>query len=143
MKKIGEKEKNNSGKRNILVMDDEEIIRELMSQLLSRLGYNVSVVKDGAEAIENYQQAKDCGNPYEVVILDLTIREGMGGREAIQKLIEIDPDVKGIVTSGGGLDDPVITEYKKYGFKGVVIKPFTRHELSEILTQVLMETDIK
>lgn len=142
MKNTEQKEKVDPGKINILVMDDDKIIRDMMEQMLIRLGYSGAVVRDGAEAIEFYQKAKECGKPYDVVILDLTVRGGMGGKEAIEKLAEIDPHVKGIVTSGGP-EDPVITEYKKYGFKGVVVKPFTINELNEKLTEVMMESDIK
>jgi CheY-like chemotaxis protein len=138
MKNTDEKEKPNLGKGNILVMDDEKIIREMMDQMLSRLGYNVAVARDGAEAVECYQKAKDCGKPYDIVILDLTVKEGIGGREAIRRLIEIDPNVKGIVTSGG-FDDPGIKEYKEYGFKGIVMKPYSINELSKILNKMMME----
>lgn len=142
MKNTDGKEKLKPAKGNILVMDDEKIIRDMIEMMLSRLGYRSAVVRDGAEAIEFYQKAKDCGTPYDVVILDLTIPGGMGGSEAIQRLAEIDPNVKGIVTSGGP-NGPVINEYKKYGFKSVVVKPFTVDELGEKLTEVMMETYMK
>jgi len=120
----------------ILVMDDEEIIREMLSNLLSVIGYKVTLAKDGVEAIERYTEAKNLGQPFDAVILDLTIRGGMGGREAIKKLIEIDPDVKAIVSSGYATD-PIMADYKKHGFSAVVTKPYSAGELERTLRSIL------
>jgi nitrogen-specific signal transduction histidine kinase len=129
-------EKPLTGEGRILVMDDEKMIINLSGLLLNRLGYEAQFANDGSEAIEMYKKAMESGKPFRAVILDLTIRGGMGGKETIQNLIEIDPQVKGIVASGYS-DDPVMKDYEKYGFKGVVVKPYSMHELGENLNWVL------
>jgi len=124
------------GRGRILVMDDEEMIRHLAGELLNYLGYEVSFTKEGGKAVEIYKEAMQSGEPFDAVILDLTIRGGIGGKEAIRKLMEIDPHVKGIVSSGYS-DDSVMTDFEKYGFKGVVAKPYSVHEVSRVLDEVL------
>jgi len=124
------------GKGRILVMDDEKMIRHLAGEILSYLGYKVSFSKDGAKAIEMYKDAMESGEPFDAVILDLTVRGGMGGKEAIRKLMEIDPHVTGIVSSGYS-DDSVMTDFEKYGFKGVVAKPYSVNEVSVVLDEVI------
>lgn len=127
-----------SKKGRVLVMDDEKMIRDLAGELLSRLGYEVGFARDGLEAIRLYKEARDAGSPFNAVVLDLTVRGGMGGKEAIEKLLKIDPDARGIVSSGYS-DDPVMTDFGHYGFCGVVSKPYTVLELSEALNQVMGE----
>ena len=129
-------EKPVSGTGKILLMDDEKMIRDFAILVLNRLGYEAEVSMDGAEAIEQYKKAKESGESFDVVILDLTNQFGMGGKEAIQKLIKIDPDVKGIVSTGYS-DDPVITNFKKYGFCGILTKPYTMNELSMTLKEII------
>jgi len=124
------------GEGKILVMDDEQMIRELAGEILWYLGYEVQFARDGEEAVALYKAALKTARPFDAVILDLTVRGGMGGKEAIQKLIEIDPEVKGIVTSGYS-DDPGMTDFKKYGFRGVAAKPYTLEELGEQLSRVM------
>lgn len=131
-------EKALTGKGKILVMDDEEMIRKMLSQMVSRLGYEAAFSKEGAEAIEIYKKAKESGEPFDAVLLDLTVRGGMGSKDAIEKLIEIDPEVKGVVSSGHS-DDPVMTDFRAYGFKGAMNKPFGKNELSKMLNKVIME----
>jgi PAS domain S-box-containing protein len=123
-------------KGRILVMDDEEIIRKLLDDVLTRAGYEVVLTKNGAEAIDRYTEAKESGQPIDAVILDLTIPGGMGGEEAMKKLLQIDPEVKGIVSSGYA-NDPVMAEYKKHGFSAMVAKPYKMSELRETLHSVL------
>ena len=134
--KAPEKEKLVLGKGRILVMDDEKMVIKITGHILNRLGYDASFSKDGAQAIEMYKKAMELQNPFDAVILDLTIRGGMGGKEAIKCLTEIDPNIKAIVSSGYS-DSPVVTDYKKYGFSGVVAKPYSINELSEKLNEVL------
>ena len=124
------------GEGKILVMDDDPMIRELAGEILWHLGYEVEFANDGNEAVALYQKSMVSAKPFDAVILDLTVRGGMGGKEAIQKIIAIDPDVKGIVSSGYS-DDPGMTDFKQYGFSGVVAKPYTLAELGEKLNQVL------
>jgi nitrogen-specific signal transduction histidine kinase/CheY-like chemotaxis protein len=116
----------------VLLMDDEEFIREIANELLSHLGYEVDLAVDGKEAIDLYRKSMESGKPYDVVIMDLTIPGGMGGMETIVELKKIDPDVKAIVSSGYA-NDPILADYKKYGFMGMVPKPYKIEELSKAL----------
>ncbi|MFC1986654.1 ATP-binding protein, partial [Chloroflexota bacterium] len=120
------------GKGRILVMDDEETIREFLYAELTEVGYEVQLTNDGVEAIEQYSEAKKTGKSFDAVILDLTVPGGMGGKEAIKKLLEIDPKVKAIVSSGYATD-PIMAEYKKYGFKAMVTKPYSIEQLEKTL----------
>jgi PAS domain S-box-containing protein len=122
----------------ILVMDDEEDIRELLGSVLGEVGYEVEFTREGAEAIEQYVEAKDSGQPFDAVILDLTVPGGVGGKEVIEKLLEIDPEVKAIVSSGYSTD-PIMADFRKYGFRGVIAKPYKIGELKEIVRRVITE----
>ncbi len=125
-----------TGRGRILVMDDEASLRKMVGRMLKMLGYESGFAKDGAEAIRMYKEAKDSEKPYNAVILDLTIPGGMGGKEAFQKLLEIDPEVKAIVSSGYS-DDPVLANFQEYGLKGVIPKPFESRSLGKVLNEVL------
>jgi PAS domain S-box-containing protein len=131
-------EKAVEGHGRILVMDDEEIVREVAVQMLSVLGYQVEGSTNGEETIELYLKARDAGQPYDAIIMDLTIPGGMGGKETIAKLREIDSSVKAIVSSGYA-NDPIMAEYEKYGFNGVAPKPYGVQELGSIIQKVLSE----
>lgn len=124
------------GRGRILAMDDEDMIRDLIRHMLHRMGYEAEVACDGEQAIHLYRRALEAGEPFDVVILDLTIPGAMGGKEALKKLLEMDPDVKAIVSSGYS-NDPIMSNYKNYGFCGVVAKPFNMQNLSEALNEVL------
>lgn len=123
-------------KRKILVMDDEVMIQRLVQQMLHHMGYDVVLAKDGEDAIGLYQQAIEAGQPFDAVILDLTIPGGMGGKDAIGRLREIDANVKAIVSSGYSID-PVMSSYEEYGFSGVVEKPYNLQKLAETLKEIL------
>jgi len=129
-------EKINRGKGNVLVMDDEEAIREIMKDILNMLGYNVITANDGAEAIEKYNKAIDTDGSIDLVIMDLTIPGGMGGKETITKLLKINPGVKAIVSSGYS-NDPVMADFKKHGFKGTIAKPYRVDEVGKIVNMVI------
>ena len=133
---VPEKGKLVLGKGRILVMDDEKMVIKITGHLLNRLGYDASFSKDGAQAVKMYKKAMESGNPFDAVILDLTVRGGMGGKEAIKRLIEMDPKIKAIVSSGYS-NSPVMTSYKDYGFIGVIAKPYNINELSRKLNEVL------
>ena len=126
------------GRGKILVMDDEEMIREMLNQMLPPAGYEVELTKDGVEAIERYRQAKESGHPFDAVIIDLTVPGGMGGREAIKKLLEIDAGVKAIVSSGYATD-PVMANYKEYGFTDIVTKPYSVGDVEKVLRNIINE----
>ena len=128
-----------TGTGRILVMDDEEIIRALTHDILTTLGYDVEVTAEGRDAVEIYKKARESGRPFDVVIMDLTIPGGLGGKEAIQEILKIDPGVKGIVSSGYS-DDPVMADYKRYGFAAVVAKPYGIRELSEVVHDVITKS---
>ncbi|MBZ0158473.1 MAG: PAS domain S-box protein [Alphaproteobacteria bacterium] len=122
----------------VLFMDDEEGIREIARSILQSVGYIVEVAEEGAAAIDLYRNARESGNPFDVVIMDLTIPGAMGGREAMQKLREIDPQVKAIVSSGYS-HDPVMANYREYGFREVILKPYTAKELSDAVHKVVSD----
>jgi len=120
----------------VLIMDDEYTIRTMLSKYLKNLNYEVLTVADGNEAIHLYESLRNIGKPFNVVIMDLTIPGGMGGEETIKKLLEIDPGVKAIVSSGYA-NDPIVANHNKYGFTGVLAKPFEIHELDETIQKVI------
>ncbi|PYK69070.1 MAG: hypothetical protein DME45_04080 [Verrucomicrobia bacterium] len=123
--------------QRILVMDDEEGIRELTSQLLNTLGYEVTAVTDGVEAINTYERAMRRGENFQAVILDATIRGGMGGLATIARLRNIDPSVVAIICSGYS-DEAALAEFLQYGFRGALPKPFTRRDLADVLQRACM-----
>jgi PAS domain S-box-containing protein len=124
-----------SGTGFILIMDDEAFIRTLLAEMLKKMGYESALAKDGAEALVKYGQAMKSGRPFDAVILDLTVPGGMGGKETIAKLTEMDRHVKAIVSSGYS-HDPVMSNYKAHGFMGAVKKPYVIKELSEVLKKI-------
>ncbi|CAK8718884.1 histidine kinase [Candidatus Electrothrix laxa] len=116
----------------IMVMDDDLMLRNLARSQLAALGHDAVLVKDGAEAISTYLEIQESDHPIDLVILDLTIPGGMGGKETAQKLLQLDPEVKLIVASGYS-NDPVMAEYSEYGFRAAVAKPFTLKELRKAI----------
>jgi CheY-like chemotaxis protein len=117
-------------------MDDEEAIRQLAHDILTPCGYQVVIAKDGAEAIELFKKAKKSRRPFHAVILDLTVPGGMGGKETIEKLLAIDRNVKAIVSSGYS-NDPIMADFREYGFRAVVAKPYDIRELAAIVHRVI------
>jgi PAS domain S-box-containing protein len=128
----------NRGKGRVLVMDDEEMVREITKSMLEECGYLVECAKNGSEAVELYVRRLREGTPFAVVIMDLTIPGEVGGREAITSLLQIDPKAKAIVSSGYATD-PVMANYREYGFSGVLSKPYRVEEMSEVLQEVLKD----
>jgi signal transduction histidine kinase/FixJ family two-component response regulator len=124
------------GEGRILVMDDEELIRKTTCRILSEVGYEVESVKNGNGAIDLYLEAKLSARPFDLVIMDLTIPGGLGGKEAIKELFKLAPEAKVIVSSGYS-DDPIMEDFKKYGFKGAVVKPYNITELRRVIHEVL------
>jgi len=121
---------------SILIMDDEELVLEMAADMMRELGYSVDTARHGEEAVAKYKKACKSGAPYDAVIMDLTIPAGMGGKEAVKRLLKVDPDVRAIVSSGYS-NDKVLSNYKDYGFVGMAAKPYTLAELSEVLSNVL------
>jgi len=126
------------GGGRVLVMDDEEDIRNVTQAILEEAGYTVESVANGSEAIDLYLQRKEQGAPFSAVILDLTIPGGVGGKEVIEKLRSFDPDLKAIVSSGYSTD-PIMANYRDYGFSAVLSKPYRTQEMIEILRELLTE----
>jgi len=125
-----------SGQGKILVMDDDEAVRAVTVQMLAQLGFSTITACNGNEAMELYEAAMESEDPFDGVIVDLTIRGGMGGKETVRRLLEIDPDIKAIVSSGYS-NNPVMANFQAYGFKGVIKKPFNIRELSECMLNII------
>jgi PAS domain S-box-containing protein len=123
------------GEGKILFMDDEANVRQTAGEMLTFLGYDVEFAKDGTEAIRLYEDALNSERPFDVVITDLTVRGGMGGKRAVRELIQIHPNVKVIVSSGYSYD-ALLSDYDKYGFSGVIAKPYRLQELGEVLSRI-------
>ncbi len=121
---------------HVLLMDDEEAIRSMAAQLLKRIGFVVETVEDGAAAVEAYQAAMTEGRPFDLVIMDLTVPGGMGGMEAMRRLLEIDPQVRAIVSSGYS-SDPVMCDFRAHGFSGMIPKPYRITDFAKVIRQVL------
>lgn len=129
------KKKIHSGCGNILIMDDDAGILKTLARNLAKMGYKTSCVQDGKEAIALYREAHQSGQSFHLVFLDLTVAGGMGGAKAMRELFKIDPDVK-VVVSSGYANDPIMTKFKDYGFCGVLPKPYTRDQISELLARI-------
>jgi PAS domain S-box-containing protein len=125
-----------AGRGKVLFMDDEELVRETAGDMLGYMGYDVAFARDGNEAIQIFEKARGSDSPFDVVIMDLTIPGGMGGKEAVLRLLEIDPGVRAIVSSGYS-SDPIMANYRQYGFVGVVAKPYKIKDLGEALKKVI------
>lgn len=143
-KKIDKKRESDNiiynGKGKVLVLDDDNTIRELISTMLGSLGYDVTTVADGTEVIKQYKEALDSNSPYDVVIMDLTVPGGIGAKETIDILKELDPKVKAIVSSGYS-NDHIVSEYEKYGFKGAITKPYGIKELCSVINNTIIMSD--
>jgi PAS domain S-box-containing protein len=126
------------GKGRILFMDDEIGIRNTIEDVIKHLGYSVKMTSDGEEMIKLYRESYNSGEPFDAVIMDLTVPGGLGGKDAINNLKEIDPNVKAIASSGYS-NDPVMAQYEKFGFKGILVKPFNIHDVGNVLKKVLSE----
>ena len=126
------------GKGKILVMDDDETVIDITIKMLEEIGYEVAFARDGAEALELYKTAGESGHPFNAAIMDLTIPGGMGGKEAVKRLYEIDPGVKAIIASGYA-NNPVMVEFRKYNFCGAIVKPYQIDELNEVLHEIIGE----
>jgi CheY-like chemotaxis protein len=122
----------------VLFMDDEEPILRMAGKLMGRMGLEFESAQDGMAAIESYRRAKDAGRPFDLVVMDLTIPGGMGGREVISVLREFDPGVKAIVSSGYS-SDLAMADFAKHGFRAMVAKPYDIAELTATIQRVLAE----
>lgn len=128
------------GRGNILVMDDDDLIRDLAGELLTMLGYEVTFARNGAEAVVLYQRAVRLGKPFDVAIMDLTIPGGLGAKEAVEKMLQIDPNIKAVVSSGYSTD-PIMTGFAEHGFVGALPKPYNANDLSRLLQRIMSPND--
>lgn len=123
---------------DILLMDDEAAVRKVGAALLQQLGYRVTLAVDGADAIACYTEAMQRGQPFDLVILDVTVPGAMGGKECMERLHELDPHIRAIVSSGYSTD-PVMADHVRHKFAGVIAKPYKLDELSDTVCRVLQE----
>jgi CheY-like chemotaxis protein len=125
-----------TSKGKVLLMDDEQIILDVTQEVLKFLGYEVMFAREGAAAIELYKNEKSAGVPFDVVILDLSVPDGMGGKETIGLLKALDPEVKAVVSTGYA-NDPAVLDFASYGFSGKLTKPYKITDLKNILIQLI------
>ena len=124
------------GQGKILLLDDEKVVREVAEIILEELGYSVTSVCEGQKAVDVYLKHLKIDEPFDAVIMDLTIRGGMGGITAVKLILEADPDAKVIVSSGYS-NDPVLADPEKYGFMGMIAKPYELEEVGRKLKEIL------
>ena len=130
-----------TGTGRVLVVDDEEAIRTLVNFTLTRLGYQVMQAETALEGVNLYRIQLEKGERFDAVILDLTLPGGMGGKEALKKLIELDPTVNAIVSSGYATD-ATMSRYQDFGFRGVIAKPYEAAELGKIVHDVISTSHV-
>lgn len=122
----------------IMIMDDEELVREMITTMLEEMGHAVLTAVNGEDALELYKKNKEAGTPVDIVIMDLTIPGGMGGKEAIKKLLAYDSNAIAIVSSGYS-NDPVMANPASFGFKTAIVKPYSFKELDDVIKRVFIE----
>ena len=124
------------GQGRVLVMDDNIPVLRMIERILKRMGYEVCLSQEGSEAIDRYRESLETGARFDLVILDLTVPGGIGGAATMAELLKIDPRVRAIVSSGYG-QDPVMSNHREYGFSGVIPKPYTMSEFSDLLNELM------
>ncbi|OGG04707.1 MAG: hypothetical protein A3F83_13675 [Candidatus Glassbacteria bacterium RIFCSPLOWO2_12_FULL_58_11] len=134
-KTVSSRSKVNNSRKKILFMDDDPAVREVALRILAELGHEAVQAGEGEQALDLYRNAAREGEPFDAVILDLTVAGGMGGRETMKKLLELDPDVRGIISSGYSDAQP-LSEFRSYGFRGRIEKPYNIDELSQALENI-------
>jgi len=133
--RINKKSESYHGQGHILILDDQMAILKMVAKMLKTMGYESTCTTDGIQTIDAYKKAFHSGKAYDLVILDLTIPGGMGGAKTITELVKIDPNVKAVVSSGYA-NDSIMANYQKFGFWGVVPKPYSKSQLAELLSRL-------
>jgi DNA-binding NtrC family response regulator len=123
-------------KRRVLLMDDEQMILDIVSRMLTHLGYEVSTSTNGAQAIAAFAKAKSNGQPFDVVVMDLVIPNGVGGQDAVHTIRKIDEHAR-VIASSGHLEHPAMVDYKKFGFVAVLEKPYKLERLQQVIDAVI------
>ncbi len=136
VEKKTDKSKKSDARYSVLIVDDEEVVRVVVTGMLEHLGHNSICAEDGEEAVRHYKEAEDSGSHFDLTIMDLTMPGGMGGEEAARKILAIDPEAK-ILVSSGYSNDPIMANYRKYGFSGAMAKPYQLEELKETIDKIL------
>lgn len=126
-----------TNKAKIMIMDDEEMVRDVAKAIFIMLGHEVILAADGEEAVELYKKQNELGQPIDIIIMDLTIPGGMGGENAVQEILAINPEAKVIVSSGYS-NDPVMAHYQDHGFIAAIVKPFQIQDITNIINKLLM-----
>ncbi|MBD3179513.1 MAG: response regulator [Candidatus Latescibacteria bacterium] len=127
-------DKGMAAKKRVLFMDDEEMIQRVTAMMLEGMGYDVEVVSEGGTALSAYREAELHDRGFDVVILDLKVKDGMDGLQASQRILEEDPEAV-IYISTGYSSDPIINDYKSYGLAGALAKPYTADELETMMNR--------
>ncbi|MCL7489003.1 MAG: ATP-binding protein [Desulfobulbaceae bacterium] len=130
-----------SAPAKILVMDDEDIVRDIAGKMIAQLGHEVFFAEHGEKAISMYREAMAADSSFDLVIMDLTIQGGMGGKDAVREIRALDPGARVIVSSGYS-NDAIMSNCREYGFRAAIVKPYQVQELSRVLRQVLEEDDL-
>lgn len=125
-------------KKRILLMDDQEMLREATGLMLASLGYEAAMAEDGESAVAMYRESMEAGRKYDLVILDLVIPGGIGGVEVVQMLRQLDPALKAVISSGY-TSDPAVLNYARYGFDEVLSKPYGLIDLKNTIVKMLRE----
>lgn len=125
-----------TGHYKILVMDDEEQLRTIIKLMLTRMGFDVVLAKDGVEALQLYTDSLHSQAPIDLIIMDLTVPGGMGGKEAARKILEVNSDAK-IIVASGYFNDPVMARYKEFGFCAAVEKPYSFQDIKKTIASLL------
>ena len=120
-------------------MDDEKMVRNILMAMLHAVGHEVLLAKDGMEAVQLYREAMAIDTPIDLIIMDLTIPGGMGGKEAVQEILAINPEAK-VVVSSGYSNDPVMANFRDYGFSSAIAKPYQLSEITMVISQLLIDT---
>jgi len=125
-----------TSKGKILLMDDEQVILEVTREVLNFLGYEVVFAQEGAEAIRIFSRERSAGRPFDLVMLDLSVPEGMGGQETFEKLHTLDPSAK-VIVSSGYTSEPMMTDPKKFGLAGALAKPYRIADIKTLLETII------